>query len=161
MTRLPWLAEQNTKQLPAETIPTSSSFRTELSLGGSGHQLWKRKADFTKNGLSQAREVPVSAKKKATSKPKKDNGTLKGWAAIGVFLSLPPVTAQRWARDGMPVRKEGRFTLAEPAELEAWLGRESHMAAPAKVVNYDTDLAAALRQSIKAAGGGSGSKSKK
>jgi hypothetical protein len=61
----------------------------------------------------------------------------------------------------MPVRKEGRFTLAEPAELEAWLSRESHMAAPAKVVNYDTDLAAALRQSIKAAGGGSGSKSKK
>jgi hypothetical protein len=144
-------------QWPSE--PDRPTYHGRLQAGAkSGLQV---PADFTKNGLSQAREVPVSAKKKATSKPKKDNGTLKGWAAIGAFLSLPPVTAQRWARDGMPVRKEGRFTLAEPAELEAWLGRESHMAAPAKVVNYDTDLAAALRQSIKAAGGGSGSKSKK
>jgi hypothetical protein len=105
--------------------------------------------------------VSAKKKKKSTAKPKNDSGTLKGWAAIGAFLSLPPATAQRWARDGMPVRKEGRFTVAEPAELETWLGRESHMAAPAKVVNDDTDLAAALKQSIKAAGGGSGSKAKK
>ena len=105
--------------------------------------------------------MSAKKKKKSTAKPKNDSGTLKGWAAIGAFLSLPPATAQRWARDGMPVRKEGRFTVAEPAELEAWLGRESHMAAPAKVVKDDTDLAAALRESIKATGGGSGSKSKK
>ena len=103
----------------------------------------------------------MSVKKKTTSKSKKAAGTSKGWASIGAFLSLPPATAQRWARDGMPVRKEGRFTVAEPAELEAWLGRESHMAAPAKVVNDDTDLAAALKQSIKAAEGGSRSKAKK
>jgi hypothetical protein len=92
----------------------------------------------------------VGAKKKAKPKPKTGGDTLKGWTAIGAFLSLPPATAQRWARDGMPVRKEGRYTVADRAELQAWLGRESHMPAPAQVANQETDLAAALKQSIKA-----------
>jgi len=50
--------------------------------------------------------VSAKKKKKSTAKPKNDSGTLKGWAAIGAFLSLPPATAQRWARDGMPVKKK-------------------------------------------------------
>jgi hypothetical protein len=139
-----------------------TEFEVKLSLVENDQTLLPSLAERHNNGMG-LKSVSVNAKKKknTASKPKNDNDTLKGWAAIGAFLSLPPATAQRWARDGMPVRKEGRFTVAEPAELEAWLGRESHMAAPAKVVNDDTDLAAALRQSIKAAGGGSGSKAKK
>ena len=84
------------------------------------------------------------------AKPK-DSGLLQGWTAIAGFLGLPTATAQRWARTGMPVRKQGRFTVAYKAELQQWLGRESHMAAPAQVVGKNTDLASALKQSISAA----------
>jgi hypothetical protein len=74
--------------------------------------------------------------------------TLKGWAAIAKFLGLTIATAQRWARDGMPVGREGRFTIAEPAELQKWLGAESHMAAPAYVLTENADMSAALKESI-------------
>ncbi len=45
--------------------------------------------------------------------------TLKGWTAIAAFLAIPVSTAHRSARDGMPVRREGRFTVANPDELRA------------------------------------------
>jgi hypothetical protein len=50
----------------------------------------------------------------------------------------------------MPVRREGRSTVAGPDELRAWLGRESHMAAPAQLLTDETDVASALKQSIAA-----------
>ncbi|HET9365680.1 MAG TPA: hypothetical protein VFP71_11790 [Candidatus Angelobacter sp.] len=76
--------------------------------------------------------------------------SLKGWKAIASYLGLTPATAQRWAEDGMPVKREGRFTVADPAELQAWLGRESHMAKPAHVMTKDADIAAALKESLAA-----------
>lgn len=76
--------------------------------------------------------------------------SLKGWKAIAAFLGLTPATAQRWAEDGMPVKREGRFTVADPAELQSWLGRESHMAKPAHVMTKDADIAAALKESLAA-----------
>lgn len=86
--------------------------------------------------------------------PKKKPATaptsLKGWKAIASYLGLTPATAQRWAEDGMPVKREGRFTVADPAELQAWLGRESHMAKPAHVMTKDADIAAALKESLAA-----------
>ena len=89
---------------------------------------------------------PIEKAKKVN--PPAEAETLKGWTAIGAFLGLPAATAQRWARDGMPVRKDGRFTTANRSELQAWLGRESHMGAPAHVATSSTDLAAALKESI-------------
>lgn len=89
-----------------------------------------------------------------TNKSKKtatEAGKLKGWAAIAAFLAIPVSTAQRWAKDGMPVQREGRFTVADPKGLSAWLGRESHMAGPAHVATGATDLASALKESISAA----------
>ena len=83
------------------------------------------------------------AKKKTT-----ETSLLKGWAAIAKFLGLTPASAQRWAKEGMPVKRDGRFTTADPAELQAWLGRESHMAKPAHVMTADADIAAALKESI-------------
>jgi phage terminase Nu1 subunit (DNA packaging protein) len=83
------------------------------------------------------------AKKKTT-----EASVLKGWAAIAKFLGLTPASAQRWAKEGMPVKREGRFTTADPAELQAWLGRESHMAKPAHVMTADADITAALKDSI-------------
>lgn len=77
--------------------------------------------------------------------------SLKGWKAIAGYLGLTPATAQRWAEDGMPVKREGRFTVADPSELQAWLGRESHMAKPAHVMTQGADIAAALKESLAAA----------
>jgi hypothetical protein len=89
-----------------------------------------------------------TAAKQAVPKP------LKGWKAIADYLGQPISVAQRWGRSGMPIRREGRYTVATPEDLSRWLGRESgtgeqvHIAAEA-----DTDLAADLRRSLSAAKG--------
>lgn len=88
--------------------------------------------------------------KKTETERQEADELLKGWAAIASFLGIPVTTAHRWARDGMPVRREGRFMVANKRELQTWLGRESHMPAPAQVVSGKTDLASALRESISA-----------
>jgi hypothetical protein len=75
---------------------------------------------------------------------------LRGWAEISAFLSIPISTAHRWARDGMPVRREGRFTIADPEELRAWLGRESHLSGPVEILTDKSDLADALKSAIAA-----------
>ena len=84
----------------------------------------------------------------------KDTGSaaamLKGWKAIAEFLAIPSATAQRWGKGGMPVRREGRFTVADAEELRSWLGRESEMPAPAHIATNNADLAAGLQESISA-----------
>ena len=84
-------------------------------------------------------------------KSKPEAGKLTGWKAIAEFLAIPVATAHRWAKDGMPVRREGRFTTANAEELSAWIGRESHMPAPAHVLTGEADIASALKESIAAA----------
>jgi hypothetical protein len=74
--------------------------------------------------------------------------TLKGWTQIAKFLGTSPASAQTWAKQGMPVRREGRFTIADPTEVQAWLGQQSHMPGPAHILTDDTDIAAALKESI-------------
>jgi hypothetical protein len=91
-------------------------------------------------------------KEKASSKnPPTTEGPLKGWTAIARYLGIPVATAHRWASEGMPVRREGRFTVADRDVVSAWLGRESHMPKPAHVMTEDADMAAALKESIAAA----------
>ena len=93
-----------------------------------------------KQKLLKKKSLPVSA-----------SGPLKGWTAIAGFLGIPVATAHRWASEGMPVHREGRFTVAEREAVSAWLGRESHMPKPAHVMTADADMAAALKESIEAA----------
>jgi len=73
---------------------------------------------------------------------------LKGWTAIAKFLGTNPASAQDWVKQGMPVKREGRFTIADPAEVQAWLGRQSNMPKPAHILTNATDIAAALKESI-------------
>jgi len=96
---------------------------------------------------------PKPAKKKPSNKkePAVSDRPLKGWRAIARYLGIPVATAHRWASEGMPVRREGRFTVADRDEVSAWLGRESHMPKPAHVMTEDADVAAALKESIAAA----------
>jgi phage terminase Nu1 subunit (DNA packaging protein) len=74
--------------------------------------------------------------------------SLKGWAAIARFLGTSPASAQTWAKQGMPVKREGRFAIANPEEVQAWLGQQSHMPKAAHILTDDADIAAALKDSI-------------
>ena len=82
--------------------------------------------------------------------PKKKSAptTLKGWTAIAKFLGTSPASAQTWAKQGMPVKRDGRFTVADPAEVQKWLGQQTHMPKPAHILTNNTDIAAALKESI-------------
>jgi hypothetical protein len=74
--------------------------------------------------------------------------TLKGWTAIAKFMGTTPAYAQTWAKQGMPVKRDGRFTVADPTEVQAWLGQQSHMPKSGYILTNDTDIAAALKDSI-------------
>lgn len=71
---------------------------------------------------------------------------LKGWQQIATFLGEPVSVVQRWASEGMPLRRQGRFVTTTPAELNAWLGKESGK--PVHVVTDNTDLAAELKRGL-------------
>jgi hypothetical protein len=73
---------------------------------------------------------------------------LKGWAAIAKFMGTTPASAQGWAKQGLPVKRDGRFTVADPVEVQAWLGKQSHMPKPAHILTNHADIAAALKDSI-------------
>ena len=72
--------------------------------------------------------------------------TLKGWQQIASFLGEPQSVVQRWASEGMPVRKQGRYVETTPAELNAWLGKESGK--PVHVATESTDLIAELKRGL-------------
>jgi hypothetical protein len=71
--------------------------------------------------------------------------SLKGWQEIAGFLGQPTSVAQRWAKTGMPVTREGRFVTASPEALNQWLGRESGTG-PIHVATPQTDLSAELKR---------------
>ena len=73
--------------------------------------------------------------------------TLTGWKQITDFLGQPHSVAQRWAKAGMPVTKQGRFVSASPEQLNEWLGRES-AGEPIHVATDETDLAAELKRGL-------------
>src|SRR5947208_405443 len=72
--------------------------------------------------------------------------TLKGWQQISAFLGESPSVIQRWATEGMPVRKQGQYVETTPEELNAWLGKESGK--PVHTVTEDTDLTAELKRGL-------------
>jgi hypothetical protein len=71
---------------------------------------------------------------------------LKGWQQIAHFLGEPVSVVQRWAAEGMPVTRQGRYVTTSPAELNAWLGRESGK--PVHVITPETDLSAELKRGL-------------
>jgi hypothetical protein len=75
-----------------------------------------------------------------------ESHSLKGWQQIAAFLGHPAATVQRWASEGMPVKREGRFVVTTPEDLNAWLGKQSGK--PVHVATENTDLAAELRRGL-------------
>jgi hypothetical protein len=103
--------------------------------------------------------MPKPTKKPGTAKPgSKKPGSkkpglptappeiLKGWHQIAAFLGEPPAVVQRWASDGMPVRRQGRYVETTTGELNAWLGQESGK--PVHVATAETDLTAELKRGL-------------
>jgi hypothetical protein len=88
--------------------------------------------------------MPKPSKKGAAAKTQPE--ILKGWQQIAAFLGEPTSVVQRWALDGMPVRKQGRYVETTPDELNAWLGKESGK--PVHVATEDTDLTAELKRGL-------------
>jgi predicted DNA-binding transcriptional regulator AlpA len=93
----------------------------------------------------KSRSAPNSAK----VSPSKSSD-LRGWPAIAQFLGMPHSTMYRWAKEGMPVRREGRNVIASPDELSQWLQRTSEEAAGVHVVTPGSDLLKDLRASVAA-----------
>jgi len=106
--------------------------------------------------------MPRQAKKKR--QPKRTQritqpATLKGWQQIAAFLGHPAAVVARWASEGMPVRRQGRFVETTPDELNAWLGKESGK--PVHVATESTDLAAELKRGLSFIRSGSGVKKRR
>jgi hypothetical protein len=74
---------------------------------------------------------------------------LKGWAAIAEFLGQTPAVAQRWHKEGMPVRVEGRFVYGEPEELTRWVGTEAGKAKPVHIASEEENLVEDLKQGLR------------
>jgi len=85
-------------------------------------------------------------KKTRPTKEKSQQDSFKGWQQIAEFLGQPISVAQRWAKTGMPVKRQGRFVTATPEELNNWLGRES--GEPVHVATEDADLSAELKRGL-------------
>jgi hypothetical protein len=98
----------------------------------------------------QAAKKNIKDKKKAEPQPT----ILRGWKPIAEFLGQPVTVAQRWGGSGMPVKREGSYTVASPTDLNRWLGHESGTHEPVHIAaEADIDLSNDLKRSLAAAKG--------
>jgi hypothetical protein len=71
---------------------------------------------------------------------------LKGLQQIAAFQGEPVSVVKRWATQGMPVQRVGRFVSTSLSELNAWLGKESGN--PVHAATETTDLTAELKRGL-------------
>ena len=89
----------------------------------------------------------MARKSKITeSKVSTPSDELKGWQQIAAFLGEPTSVVQRWASEGMPVRRQGRFVSTTPQELNDWMGKESGK--PVHVATGNADLTSELKRAV-------------
>jgi hypothetical protein len=94
--------------------------------------------------------VKVKPKGKSATSPPKAFSDLRGWLAIAQFLGMPISTVHRWAKEGLPVRREGQNVVASPEELNQWLQRTSGEAVGVHIASPGSDLLKDLRASLAA-----------
>jgi hypothetical protein len=73
---------------------------------------------------------------------------LTGWKNIATYLGQPVAVVQRWAKSGLPVKREGRRVQASREDLDRWLGGESGAAQPLHIATDDSDLVQYLRRGL-------------
>jgi len=88
--------------------------------------------------------------KKSSPPPKQpaQPDRLKGWTQIAKFLGQPVAVAQRWAKSGMPVTREGRFMTASTEELSRYMGREAGLDVPVHIATEGMDLSVDLKRAL-------------
>src|SRR5690348_354194 len=99
--------------------------------------------------------------RRPTPTPKIQKERLKGWTEIARFLGQPVAVAQRWARSGMPVMRDGRFMYASREELSQYLGREAGLDVPVQIATENMDLSAGLKRALSQVRGRSNAKTAK
>jgi hypothetical protein len=92
-------------------------------------------------GDDMARKSKITESKVSTP-----SDELKGWQQIAAFLGEPTSVVQRWASEGMPVRRQGRFVSTTPQELNDWMGKESGK--PVHVATGNADLTSELKRAV-------------
>jgi hypothetical protein len=93
-----------------------------------------------------ARKAKTSESKLSTPTVSTAPDELKGWQQIAAFLGEPTSVVQRWASEGMPVRRQGRFVSTTPQELNDWMGKESGK--PIHVATGSADLTSELKRAV-------------
>jgi hypothetical protein len=89
----------------------------------------------------------MARKSKTTeSKVSTPSDQLKGWQQIAAFLGEPTSVVQRWASEGMPIRRQGRFVSTTPQELNDWMRKESGK--PVHVATGNADLTSELKRAV-------------
>jgi hypothetical protein len=71
---------------------------------------------------------------------------LKGWSQIATFLGEPVSVVQRWASEGMPLQRQGRFVATTKKKLNDWIGRETGK--PVHVATGNADLTSELKRAV-------------
>src|SRR5437763_13137172 len=95
-----------------------------------------------------------TTKKSRLAKQNAHPDRLKGWTKIAQFLGQPVAVAQRWARSGMPVQREGRLMTASPEELRRLLGREAGLTVPVHIASEQNALYADRKYALRYQVGG-------
>ena len=101
---------------------------------------------FVPSRSNRSRSVAKPKRREHTKEQPKQPDTLTGWQSIASFLRQPINVALRWAKSGMPVKRQGKHFVATPDELNAWLGRET--GEPVHVATTETDLSGELKRGL-------------
>lgn len=88
----------------------------------------------------------MAQRSSSKSKDVTDSVELKGWKQIASFLGEPVSVVQRWASEGMPPRRQGRFVATTAKELNDWIGSESGK--PVHVATGNADLTSELKRAV-------------
>ena len=112
------------------------------------------------NTITMKKKQKPAKKSRPATKPRVQSERLRGWSEIASFLGQPVAVAQRWARSGMPVTREGRFMCASREELSRYLGREAGLDVPVHIATENMDLSADLKRALTYARAGKQDKKK-
>ena len=82
------------------------------------------------------------------AKPRPKSTFLKAWQQIAAFLGLPISAAQRWAKSGMPVTREGRHVQSSRRTESLAGGKAGKASEPVQIATEDGDLATELRPGL-------------
>lgn len=102
----------------------------------------------SQNAIPMKQKQRPAKQSRPATKLRVKNERLKGWNEIASFLGQPVGVAQRWARSGMPVTREGRFMCASREELSRYLGREAGLNVPVHIATENMDLSADLKRAL-------------